>query len=118
MKVTFAGYECNVLFERYQVVDQIAILLREVGTGMPIATATVCIPEWEPYRKPDAVAIKDYSENEGLFDALYDAGVVRGYAETEEQMEDDRDMVHLWPVGHTAATICRLTEKAYTEYCS
>jgi len=106
--VEFAGYTCEVVFEKYAAVPQTAILLREVGTGMPICTATVCIPEWEPHRKPGWVAIKDYSENEGIFDALYDAGIVKGCNFNPEDGTSDREAVYLWPVGYTAATLCRL----------
>ena len=112
MKVTFAGFECDVVFEKYAANGQHAILLRESGTGMPVCTATVCIPDWEPFRKPNWVAIKDYSENEGIFDALYDAGIVKGCDFNPEDGTDDREHIYLWPVGHTAATLCILSPVA------
>ena len=40
--------------------------------GGPVATATV----WVPGLKVGEVAIKDYSENEGMFRTLYNAGVI------------------------------------------
>jgi hypothetical protein len=48
--------------------------LNDAETGAPITTATVNLPEF-PLEEGE-VAIKDYSENEGILDALTDAGVV------------------------------------------
>ena len=48
--------------------------ISEVFEGEPIATCTVNVPEYP--LAADEVIIKDYSENEGMLQALLDAKVV------------------------------------------
>lgn len=52
--------------------DRLAMEL--VDDGGVIAVCTVNLPDQELL--PDEVIIKDYSENEGMLDALVEAGVV------------------------------------------
>ena len=42
--------------------------------GEPIAVATINLPEWKA--GPDQTFIKDYSENEGIAQWLYDNGLI------------------------------------------
>lgn len=44
--------------------------------GTPELTATVCLPNDQP--EPGNVIIKDWSENEGILNALRKAGVLEG----------------------------------------
>lgn len=70
--VTFKQWTCRLMFHRYQVGDTVAIKLVEQGSGEPIATATVNIPDLDS----NEVAVKDYSENQGMLQVLIEAGVV------------------------------------------
>lgn len=80
MNVRFMEIDCEPVFTRYQN-NQVAIQLvvahaegnQPFSPGMPVAKATVSIPF--PMQENE-VAIKDYSENEGILDALINAGVV------------------------------------------
>lgn len=54
---------------------RIALELIEIGTGDPIAVATVNIPDQR--MDSDEVAIKDYSENEGMLKALVNAQIIK-----------------------------------------
>lgn len=49
--------------------------LRDAFDHSPLATCTAnCVT----YCPPDCIIVKNYSENEGMANALYDAGVVTG----------------------------------------
>jgi hypothetical protein len=50
-----------------------AIQLFDTDDHAPVATATV----WVPGLAPDEVAIKDYSENEGMLETLLEAHIVK-----------------------------------------
>ncbi len=66
-------YRLSPQFGTYQN-GQTEIRLWDLSDGMPYATATVCVED--NLLKEDEVAIKDYSENVGILQALLDAGVV------------------------------------------
>lgn len=89
--IKFAGYNCRLRFDRYQKGNAIAIRL-ESDDYMPIATATVNIPEF-PLQEGQCL-IKDYAENEGILQALVEAGVVQP--------------VGTVPAEHARATLCKL----------
>lgn len=91
MKVKFRGAECDVAFGEYEN-GRTAIRLTE--NGYPFATATMN----DPYiwLEKDQVIIKNYSENEGIVDALVEAGVV-------EKIEE----IKLPPFG-ASTWICKL----------
>lgn len=87
------GYELSLGLSRYQVDGSIAIqLFCKEG---PYATASV----WIPGLAEDEVAIKDHSENEGIYDALYEGGVI----EVAHRFEAS---------GFVIIPICHLTEAA------
>ncbi len=69
--VHFQSWTCRVQQASY---DNGRIALRLVDEEGPVATATVNLPE-EPLAA-DEVAIKTYSENEGMLESLLDAGIV------------------------------------------
>ncbi len=74
-QVQFKQWHCDLLFARYIEDKSVAIRLFLSTTGEPVATATVCLaPEW-PAREGH-VWIKDYSENQGMLDALTEAGII------------------------------------------
>jgi|APSaa5957512576_1039674.scaffolds.fasta_scaffold12820_6 hypothetical protein len=68
--VKFKQWNCEVEFGEYSN-GRIAI---ELVDPEPIAVATVNLPD--VVLKDDEVIIKDYSENEGVLDALVEAGYV------------------------------------------
>lgn len=53
---------------------QICIQLIDTSDGFPFATATVAVED--NLLKEDELAIKDYSENEGILDTLIDHNIV------------------------------------------
>ena len=53
---------------------RVALQLYSVEDGQPYATASVNLPEHNI--GPDEIAVKDYSENEGILDSLLKAGLV------------------------------------------
>ncbi len=69
--VRFMKYDCEVIKSEY-VHGGTALQLMEIGTQEPIATATVWIPDLQK----GEVAIKDYSENEGMLMSLTKALIV------------------------------------------
>ena len=75
----FNIWDCEIVKHKYsngrtalQLVS--AVDVDDVYKGEPIATATVNIPEMD--LKENEVIIKDYSENEGMLEALVAAGIV------------------------------------------
>lgn len=71
--VQFRHYECELEVRRYSN-GRPALQLRDSKDGSPVAVATVNLPGLPI--PGDCVAIKDYSENEGMLDALMQQGVV------------------------------------------
>ena len=90
--ITIYGFSCVPVFRRYADNDRIAIVLR-TPEGEPVATATINQPGFN--LEPDQVLIKDYAENQGILNALVNAGII----------EDTGISV---PVGHAEARLCRL----------
>ncbi len=82
--VSFGGYDCCVMKEKYRN-GQIALQLIAADTpnnarkgvycGAPIARATTCVPS--AALRENETTIKNYSENDGIFDALLEAGIVK-----------------------------------------
>jgi len=70
MTVRFKDWDCELRWGFYGN-GRRALELYDNG---PIAKATVNIPEVE--LAEDEVCIKDWSENEGMLDALVEAGIV------------------------------------------
>ena len=73
--VNFGTYKCIPKFYHYMESDRIAIRLVDFETGEPIATATTNMPELVVL--PNNIIIKDYAENEGMYKALLEAGIVK-----------------------------------------
>jgi len=71
--IKFRGWDCEVQVLRYAN-GRPAIQLVDAQTGEPLARATVNLPD--EYLSPNEVFIKNYSENEGILDALVAGGVV------------------------------------------
>ena len=73
MQIQFREWLCDVNVLSYGN-DRTALQLTDAEDGSPIATATINVPEADI--ADDEVIVKDYSENEGMLDALTKAGVV------------------------------------------
>jgi len=75
-KIVFNGTELQVSFSAYSMHDgqRTAIVLNNASTGERYMVATVNLPQ-EPL-KEDEVLIKNWSENEGIYQALVSAGII------------------------------------------
>ena len=76
----FMDIPCEIFIEEYEGNGQAAISLITTETewtvaGEPMATASVCIPDMN--FQEGQTALKTWSENEGLYEALVQAGVVK-----------------------------------------
>lgn len=91
------GVDCDAFFCQYAA-GNTAIQLVERETGEPWAKATVNVPDLADALGKGEVFIKDYSENEGMMDALVAAGVVEDTGRSE-------------PIGYTEARIAKLKVK-------
>jgi len=69
----FKHWDCVIERQTYYN-GRTALVLNEKATGERIAVATINVQE-EIY--DNEVVIKDYSENEGMLDALISAGIVK-----------------------------------------
>lgn len=72
--VKFQDWECIVEKNEY-IRGGIALCLVDAHDGEPVATATVFL-DGIPLDKNEVI-IKDYSENEGMLDAMLKQGVVK-----------------------------------------
>jgi len=72
-KLTWAGRKCTVAYPRYQN-NRIAI---ELVTARQESWAVASVNLPNERMEETEVAIKDYSDNEGMLDALIAAGVVQ-----------------------------------------
>lgn len=68
--------EGGVVFTKYSIDNSIAILIEDIVTHEPLATATVYM-DGHPLPSPKHVWLKGWSENDGIPDALVDAGIVK-----------------------------------------
>jgi len=67
-------YNCKVLYQKYQAGGH-RIDLIDLSDGMPVATATVHVPGVK--LENNEVIIKDYSENEGIYNALLEYNIIK-----------------------------------------
>jgi hypothetical protein len=72
-KSPYGDYELIAQFAKYAN-GQTAIKLIDIADGFPFATATVCVED--DLLKEGEVAIKNYSENEGILESLIEAEVI------------------------------------------
>lgn len=72
--VNFKGTPCNIIFGKYHNNQRVSIQLYEQATGEPFMTASVNMPN--EHLSKDMVCIKDYSENEGILDALINEHII------------------------------------------
>ena len=72
-QVKFKQWKCNVKLHKYDD-KYTSIKLTDVRDGSPIATASIFVQTAQLC--PGEVLIKDYSENEGMLNALVKAKIV------------------------------------------
>jgi hypothetical protein len=99
MNIKFGQYDCNLVFSTYQHYNNTSIHLVDSTNGAPIATATL---NPEMVLPPNQVVIKDYSENEGMFQALFEAGIIGGPS-------------HWYESGFIKAPVCDLLVDIFQE---
>ena len=90
--VEFAGFKCEVMIQKYGT-GNLAVRLLDLEDGMPVVVATTNMDGLDS----DEIAIKNYSENEGVYDALLKAGVI-----TPKHREIS--------TGYVTVPVCKLTE--------
>jgi len=74
--IQFKEWKCSINISSYAINNKIrSILLYDIEDGSPIATASV----FHNDLKEDEVGIKDWSENEGMYDTLLKANVIHPY---------------------------------------
>lgn len=98
LKIRFKEWDCLLGIDTYAISERIALLLVDAEDYEPIATATVNIPEVN--LAEGEIIIKNYSENEGMVDALVKANVIH-------------PTNRLVPCGYTVADVCKFTDKFY-----
>lgn len=89
--IIFNDFKCEIQIEKYHNGNKV-IRLVDAEDGMPVAVATTNVEGLEL----DEVAIKNYSENEGVYDALLEAGVI-----TPKHREVS--------TGYVTVPVCKLT---------
>ncbi len=73
-EVLFSGFECYIKIRPYNS-GRIYMTLHDKEDGMQVARVTLDLDS-VPHI-PDLVIIKNYSENEGIYEALLKAGVIK-----------------------------------------
>lgn len=81
-------------FGRYQDGSR-AILVEDASTGERLFIATICLASYDEKPSEGNVFIKDYSENEGVLNALQKAGIVG-------------DVIRSIPAGYVTVYECKL----------
>ena len=97
-ELNFKGTRCEIELDSYAKDGSTAIRLIDTADGMPYSTATV----WIEGLEKGEVAIKNYSENEGMYYALLEAGVIE---------PEHRTVLS----GFATVPICRLKQSAFSE---
>lgn len=69
--LVFKNYNCSLEFGEYAQ-GNVAITLIDNTDGEPVAVATINVDNLHPHE----VCIKDYSENQGMYQALLKHGVI------------------------------------------
>lgn len=94
--VKIGEYNCEVVYFKYSYNNRTAIQLIDTEDGLPFARATINLPDVE--LEQDEVIIKNYEENEGIYEALVKANIIYPYHKTANN-------------GFIEALICKLKNK-------
>lgn len=71
--ITFKDWKCNIEYSKYPD-DRWKICLIDMEDGITVATATIFLGTITLLN--NEVIIKDYSENEGIYDVLIKNGII------------------------------------------
>jgi len=101
------GYDCRILKGHYfnaagDGPGRVALRLEDWNDGSPVATITVNLPEAKLDEEHE-VCVKDWSENEGILDAIIAAGFAK-------------DTGRRVATGHVEAAVVRIDYEALSEY--
>lgn len=108
-QVRFKDWICTVRKRRYDN-GRPALQLIDAEDGSPIATATVNLPDVALGR--NQVAIKDWSENEGMLEALIAAGVVKLTGEKARSRYGELPVCELQPPFREPTQVDKLAERS------
>ena len=108
-RVRFRDWDCLVRKHEYDN-GRVALQLVDAEDGSPIAKATVNLPD-VPLGK-NQVAIKDWSENEGMLDALVAAGVVKPTGQTVRSGYVEVPVCELQPPFREPTQVDKLAERS------
>jgi hypothetical protein len=108
-RVRFKQWDCLIRKLRYDN-GRPALQLVDAEDGSPIATATVNLPDVALGR--NQVAIKNYSENEGMLDALVAAGVVKPTGQTVRSGYVEVPVCDLQPPFREVSQVDKLAERS------
>lgn len=75
LKMYNVEFNCMVHYDKYQEGGGHRIDLIDISDGTPVATVTVNVPNIK--LMGNEVVIKDYSENEGIYDALIEQNIIK-----------------------------------------
>lgn len=101
MRVKFKKWNCIVRWSMYRENNNIAIQLIDENTKELISVATTNTGRKNEEFK---VQIKDYSENEGMWQSLVDAGVIKD------------KIINTIPTGYVEVKVAELTEEAKQDF--
>ena len=80
--VNFRGYCCRVTISNYYYGNSPCLNLISTLDGSPVATATVNLIDYGFLPPQNCCFIKDYSENQGILEALTSAEIIKPLEQT------------------------------------
>ncbi len=95
IKFSTCEYNCRLEWLNYTSNGNVALVARDAADGSPIGALSINTYEELP---SDVIAIKDYSENEGVLKSLVDNGVL---AEPEDWIN----------IGYVQIPVCRILKR-------
>ena len=107
-RVRFKSWDCIVRKLQYDN-SRPALQLIDAEDGSPIATATVNLPDVPA--GPNQVFVKNYSENEGMLDALVAAGVVKPTGQAVRSGFVEVPVCELQPPFREVSQVDKLAER-------
>lgn len=72
--VQFAGNNCEIKKSKYSTNGNLALMLFDKETGQKVSNVTINTLQ---RMDEDVAAVKDYSENEGMLEAITEAGLIK-----------------------------------------
>jgi hypothetical protein len=76
IKTKYSTYQVYIPLGRFYGDGSIAWEMLDAASHEAIATATVCMQAYERKPKSEHVFIKNYSENEGIYESLLARGII------------------------------------------